>query len=116
MPARGLAGPLAAKGRALALGAAAHDLLVAVVEAGGDDRDAHVVAQAVVHDGAEDDNIDDERDDGRDRTTMTKIATRINTMGMRTKTNSMLQPMPITMVIETVIGRSPGRRRREGTR
>ena len=57
--------------------------------------------------GAEDDNLHDDGDNGRDRTTMTKAATRITTTMMRMITTSMLQPMLTTMVSETMIERSP---------
>ena len=58
-------------------------------------------------DGAEYDNIDDDGDDGCDRTTKTKITTMITTTMMRMMTASMLQPMLATIVIETMIERSP---------
>jgi hypothetical protein len=80
-------------------------------EGGASDGDGH--GGRPNNDGAEDDNLDGDSADGCNRTTMAKITTRIGTRMMRTKTTTMLEPMPITMVIATVIGGSPGRRRRE---
>jgi hypothetical protein len=64
-------------------------------------------------DGAEYDNIDADGDDGRDRTTMTKVTTRITTTMMRLTTTPMLPPMLTTMVIETMVKTSPRCRRRK---
>ena len=62
-------------------------------------------------DGAEDDAPNDDGDDGCDRTTMTNIKTRITTTMLGMSTTSVLKPMLTTMVIETMIERSPRRRR-----
>ena len=58
-------------------------------------------------DGAEDDNINDDGDYGRVRTTMTMSTTRITTTMMRMMMTIMLQPTLVTTVIEAMIERRP---------
>ena len=58
-------------------------------------------------DGAENVNIDDDGDDGRDRATRTTITTRITKTMMRTMMTTRLQPMLTIMVVETTIERIP---------